>query len=132
MNWLDEVTVSVFNDAWKTLTTHFRADVTLEHWLTSVRQGEYKMFTVRALIALGCENLAAGRLEAESAAKAYPPADRPRGAEDLKSIKYHRAHACSPVVIVKIGARVIFLDGMHRAVAASLEGIKIRACIVTL
>lgn len=56
----------------------------------------------------------------------YPENDRPRGNNDLLSVKYHRkiiqkeGHT-SPIWIAKKGNRYIKLDGVHRIVAAHLE-----------
>jgi hypothetical protein len=57
----------------------------------------------------------------------YPAHDRPRGDNDLISVRYHRKQIrdegeVEPVWIAKQKGRYILLDGAHRLVATYLEG----------
>ena len=133
MNWLDEVTLSVFNDAWMTYDNNFNTTrVKFDEFYAIARKGEYIMMSIRQLTSLSPENMSVDRLNASTPAEAYPPGDRPRGDADLKSVRYHMKHAAAPVVFVKIGKRMILLDGMHRLVAASISGSKVCMCIIKL
>ena len=56
----------------------------------------------------------------------YPVDNRPRGKDDLDSVKYHRKLIrkngyTEPIWIGKKGNRHILLDGAHRLVATHLE-----------
>ena len=54
--------------------------------------------------------------------EAYPLDDRPRGMDDIVSVKYHTNHPISPIVIVKEKHREILLDSVHRLIATKLSG----------
>ena len=57
---------------------------------------------------------------------AYPIENRPRQDKDLESVLYHiYAIDVSPCVIVKRNNEYIFLDGVHRVVAANILGLKL-------
>jgi hypothetical protein len=69
-------------------------------------------------------NFNVARLQ-ESAAKAYPPADRPRGARDLSSVNFYVAELSSgrdlpPIWVLKQEKRFTLLDGAHRVVASHI------------
>jgi hypothetical protein len=133
MNWLNEVTLSVFNDAWETFNNNFNTErVKFDEFYAQARNGEYIMMSVKRLTELSPENISLKRLNAKTPAEAYPPNDRPRGDADLKSVRYHMTHPVAPVVFIKIGKRMTLLDGMHRLVAASIIGAKIRLCVIKL
>jgi hypothetical protein len=62
----------------------------------------------------------------QSATKAYPPDNRPRGADDLLGVARHRRYIrkygnVAPVWILYKGGRYTLLDGAHRIVAAFIE-----------
>jgi hypothetical protein len=72
------------------------------------------------------ENFSIARVQAKSVVEAYPENDRPRGTADIKSVNYHMKSGSVPPAFMiewntKTGTRSIFLDGMHRIVAASLS-----------
>lgn len=97
--------------------------ISLQSFLEATKQGEYKTYKIKDLIDHPPDNLNINRLLAKSVAEAYPPHDRPRGSQDIKSVKYHMKLKCvSPLVIVKTD-REILMDGVHRLVAAKLSGI---------
>ena len=68
----------------------------------------------------------------------YPKEDRPRGARDLTSVRYHRqlvrtVGRTTPIWIAHKNGRYILLDGAHRIVATYLEGKRtIPAFVVTV
>ena len=70
------------------------------------------------------DNFNPARLKA-SAAAAYPPADRPRGARDLASVRHHAAAIAAgrepaPVWILARAGGFVLLDGAHRVVASHI------------
>ena len=64
-----------------------------------------------------------------TAAKAYPRHDRPRGLEDISSVKYYqkliqRKIDIPPIWILKKNNKYTLLDGAHRIVASYIENEK--------
>ena len=83
----------------------------------------------------GVENFNSDRLK-DSAVKAYPLDDRPRGYADTCSVEYHQNQIkeqsdIDPIWLVYKNKKYILLDGAHRIVASYIEGVEfIRACII--
>lgn len=64
-----------------------------------------------------------------SAANAFPINDRPRGNDDILSVKYHQKQIqenkeVTPIWVVYKNNRYILLDGVHRVVASYIENKK--------
>jgi hypothetical protein len=62
----------------------------------------------------------------KSAVKAYPINNRPRGKNDISSVKYHQKQIqqdkdISPIWIIQKNNKYILLDGAHRIVASYIE-----------
>jgi hypothetical protein len=62
----------------------------------------------------------------KSAVKAYPINDRPRGNEDISSVKYYQKQIqqkkeIPPIWIIQKNNKYILLDGAHRIVASYIE-----------
>ncbi len=71
------------------------------------------------------ENFNEERLK-ESAEEAYPIGDRPRGEEDISSVKHHQKELREkeeilPIWIIEKKGKRILLDGAHRIVASYIE-----------
>ncbi len=69
-------------------------------------------------------NFNANRLQT-SAVKAYPINDRPRGNDDINSVKYYQKHIqqnidLPPIWLIKKN-KYILTDGAHRVVASYIE-----------
>lgn len=82
------------------------------------------------------ENFNSVRLK-ESAAKAYPLDDRPRGNADISSVEYHQKQTkqqngiINPIWLLYENKKYVLLDGAHRIIASHIEGVEfIRACII--
>jgi len=61
-----------------------------------------------------------------TAVKAYPINNRPRGKHDISSVKYHQKQIqqgkdISPIWIIQKNNKYILLDGAHRIVASYIE-----------
>ena len=74
------------------------------------------------------DNFDSNRLQ-ESAVKAYPIKDRPRGDKDISSVKYFQKKIqqktdITPIWIIKKNNKYILLDGAHRIVASYIENKK--------
>lgn len=74
------------------------------------------------------DNFDSNRLQ-ESAVKAYPINDRPRGDKDISSVKYFQKKIqqktdITPIWIIKKNNKYILLDGAHRIVASYIENKK--------
>jgi hypothetical protein len=74
------------------------------------------------------ENFNPERLK-KTAIEAYPMHDRPRGYEDIQSVKFHSKQLLnkiniSPIWIVLKNKKYILLDGAHRIVASYIENKK--------
>ena len=84
------------------------------------------------------ENFNSDRLK-ESAAKAYPPDDRPRGNVDISSVEYHQNQInqqnciINPIWLLYKNKKYVLLDGAHRIVASYIEGVEfIRAYVINI
>ena len=81
------------------------------------------------------ENFNSDRLK-ETAAKAYPLDDRPRGNADISSVEYHQnkikqQNGINPIWLIYKNNKYVLLDGAHRIVASYIEGVEfIGACII--
>jgi len=75
------------------------------------------------------ENFNSDRLK-ESAAKAYPPDDRPRGNFDISSVEYHQNQVnqqngiINPIWLLYKNKKYVLLDGAHRIIASYIEDVK--------
>ena len=83
----------------------------------------------------GIENFNSDRLK-DSAVKAYPLDDRPRGNVDISSVEYHQSQInqqndIDPIWLVYKNKKYILSDGAHRIVASYIEGVEfIRAYVI--
>jgi hypothetical protein len=83
----------------------------------------------------GVENFNSDRLK-DSAVKAYPLDDRPRGNVDISSVEYHQSQIkqqndIDPIWLVYKNNKYLLLDGAHRIVASYIEGVEfIRAYVI--
>ena len=82
------------------------------------------------------ENFNSVRLK-ESALKAYPLDDRPRGNADISSVEYHQNQikqqngTINPIWLLYKNNKYVLLDGAHRIIASYIEGVEfIRAYII--
>lgn len=71
------------------------------------------------------KNFDTNRLQ-KSAVKAYPLDNRPRGNNDISSVKYYQKqlqqnHVITPIWILFLNNKYILLDGAHRIVASFIE-----------
>jgi len=62
-----------------------------------------------------------------TAVKAYPINDRPRGNSDISSVKYYQKQIqqkkeITPIWMIQKNNKYILLDGAHRIVASYIEG----------
>jgi hypothetical protein len=74
------------------------------------------------------ENFNPNRLQ-DSAIKAYPISDRPRGSADINSVKYYQRlikenKYITPIWLLLKNNKYILLDGAHRLVASYIESQK--------
>ena len=83
------------------------------------------------------DNFDSNRLQ-KSAVKAYPINDRPRGNDDISSVKYYQKQIqdrkeITPIWMIKKNKKYILLDGAHRIVATYIEDKKfINAYIINI
>ena len=73
----------------------------------------------------------------KSAVKAYPLTDRPRGNEDISSVKYYQKQIqqkkeIAPIWMIQKNNKYILLDGAHRIVASYIENTAVDAYIITI
>ena len=74
------------------------------------------------------DNFTPERLQ-ESAVKAYPLDNRPRGAKDISSVKYYQKEIglkreITPIWLIQKNKKYILLDGAHRVVASYIKNKK--------
>lgn len=128
MRWKSQLSKSVIHDAWETWNTHFRKtlwpSVDLATFNKLVTEAQVKSMKISDLIKAPPDNMSIFRLKANTPEEAYPLFDRPRGQEDISSIKWFMTTKTliSPIVFIKVKNKLILLDGMHRLVASKLTG----------
>jgi hypothetical protein len=82
------------------------------------------------------DNFNSDRLQ-KSAVKAYPLNNRPRGIQDISSVKYYQKQIqqqkeITPIWMVQKNKKYILLDGAHRIVASYIEDTSIYAQIINI
>ena len=82
------------------------------------------------------DNFDSVRLQ-NSAVKAYPLTRRPRGKEDISSVKYYQKQIqqkkeITPVWMIQKNKKYILLDGAHRIVASYIEDVPVYAYIINI
>ena len=82
------------------------------------------------------DNFDSVRLQ-NSAVKAYPLTDRPRGKEDISSVKYYQKQIqqkkeITPIWMIQKNKKYILLDGAHRIVASYIEDVPVYAYIINI
>ena len=82
------------------------------------------------------DNFDSDRLQ-KSAVKAYPLSNRPRGNEDISSVKYYQKQIqqkkeIMPIWMIKKNKKYILLDGAHRIVASYIEDKDVYAYIINI
>ena len=131
MNWLNTIYLSTFNNSYETYIRHFKNKYTPSLSFTKFYKqsllGKYKLYSIKELQNLNVINLNYDRL-VKDIKDAYP--DKPRGDEDIKSIKYSMENVVSPICIMKINSKYILLDGMHRIVASNIMNSKVMVCLI--
>jgi hypothetical protein len=122
MQFIQQLSFSSFNDAWETYNTHYHK-ISLDDFYHATQQGYYINYNIKDIINIPPDNLDVDRLLAKTVEEAYPVTNRPRGIDDIKSVKYHMKSPCvSPIIIIKNKNKEILIDGVHRLVAAKLAG----------
>lgn len=121
MQFIKQLSFSSFNDAYETYKTHYHK-LNLETFLLATRQGEYKTYKIKDMINHPPDNLDVARLLGNNVEEAYPLNNRPRGIEDIKSVKHHMKSSCVPPIVIIKDKKEILVDGVHRLVAAKLSG----------
>ena len=71
----------------------------------------------------------------KSAIKAYPLENRPRGKDDISSVKYYQHQLqlhkeITPIWMIQKNNKYVLLDGAHRIVASYIEEKPIHAYII--
>jgi hypothetical protein len=72
-----------------------------------------------------------------SAVKAYPLNNRPRGNEDISSVKYYQKQIqkkkeIAPIWMIQKNKKYILLDGAHRIVASYIEDMPVYAYLINM
>ena len=80
------------------------------------------------------DNFNSDRLQ-NSAVKAYPLNNRPRGNKDISSVKYYQKQIqqkkeITPICMIQKNKKYILLDGAHRIVASYIEDMPVYAYII--
>ncbi len=82
------------------------------------------------------DNFDSVRLQ-NSAIKAYPLNDRPRGNEDIISVKYYQKQIrqkkeITPIWMIQKNKKYLLLDGAHRIIASYIEDIPVYAYVINI
>jgi hypothetical protein len=97
---------------------------------------ESKLIKIPLKIFNSVDNFNPNRLQ-KSAVKAYPLNDRPRGNNDINSVKYYqkqiqKKREIAPIWMIQKNNKYILLDGAHRIVASYIENTAVDAYIITI
>jgi hypothetical protein len=96
-----------------------------------------KLLNLNLSIFKNINNFNPNRLQ-KSASKAYPLNNRPRGNNDISSVKYHQKQIqqkknITPIWLIYKNNKYTLLDGAHRIVASYIENKKyINAYVIIL
>ncbi len=96
-----------------------------------------KLIKIPLTIFNNVKNFDINRLQS-SVIKAYPINDRPRGDDDIKSVKFYQKQIqqninIQPIWLIQKNKQYILLDGAHRIVASFIEKEKyIHAYVIEL
>lgn len=142
LKWNERIDIDTFVNAFHTYRTVVDEKETMEEFAIKLtRRATYMYVTIRDLVdTKRIVNLGRHRLEADTAEEAYPPHDRPRGYEQDVQRVVDLTQSTSPISPVVIIADPqdktdVFLDGMHRLVAAKLKAgtldTLVRVCFAT-
>lgn len=133
MNWLNVIDINTFNDAYLTFVNNYKK-VKLDLFYDGVLNGEYKFISLNKFKSMKVENFNYDRLQYNNINDMYPKNDRPRGINDVKSLKYHitTKNSISPVVIIYYKNKYILLDGVHRILASRILNEKIKILLIKL
>ena len=104
------ITMKIFNNTEEALLSHI-----YKSNLVKIPLSKFK----------NIDNFNPNRLQ-KTAIKAYPLNDRPRGNNDISSVKYYQKQLQSkneitPIWLILIKKKYILLDGAHRIVASFIE-----------
>ena len=139
MNWLSFPEKQTIRDAFATWDKNFRKKIA-PGVARSKREFDYLLLNCSEMKVLDVEDIEPHMenarfqryLNIKTAEEAYPMGDRPRGEEDISSVKYHTETAAhiSPIIVMRIrkdhNERLIKLDGVHRIMAAILRRSKVK------
>ena len=131
MNWSNSIDINTFNDAYLTFFNNYKK-VKLDSFYKNVLNGEYKYVTMSKFKKMNVENFNYDRLQYTDINKIYPKDDRPRGIDDIKSLKYHikTKNSISPVVIIEYKKKFILLDGVHRIISSNILNNRIKILLI--
>lgn len=127
----DEETITNAWSTWKAICHGAR--VTLDEFRAKVAATDAVTMAVEELLALEPVNLGATRMSGRTPEEAYPLGDRPRGDEDIRTVRklMRMRRAISPAIFMRAkNGRLFLLDGVHRIVAANIK--KARVSVVIL
>jgi hypothetical protein len=145
INWKKTVDSDTLETSWMTWNSYFKEEIkpsiTKPIFMQKAKNhGWYKTMSILDFFNLDIENDGRTRyMHAKTAEDAYPPHSRPRGDEDIASVNYHikTNNPVSPITVALVtdqkgNPRRIKLDGVHRLVAASIRGSKVKVFFIPL
>jgi hypothetical protein len=142
--WADELDEATVLDGWATYKNYYEIQSTYllsrDEFLVRIQQAAMQDLTSEDFLELNIENHRLDRFfNAKQPEEAYPIDDRPRGIEDVESVKYfmNPSFPVSPILVAIIqdideNIRKIKLDGVHRLMAAHICRYPIRVVWVDL
>jgi|GEM_PF-1891540 len=142
--WADELDETTVLDGWATYKDYYENQcsfiLSFDEFLVRIQQGVTQDLNSKDFLELNIENHRLHRaFDAKLPEEAYPIEDRPRGIEDVESVKHfmNRSSPVSPILVGIIqdadgNVRKIKLDGVHRLIAAHICKHPIRVVWVDL
>lgn len=142
--WADELDETTVLDGWATYKVYYENQcsfqISYDQFLVRIKQGVTQDLNSKDFLELNIENHRLHRaFDAKLPEEAYPIEDRPRGIEDVESVKHfmNPSSPLSPILVAIIqdtdgNVRKVKLDGVHRLIAAHICKHPIRVVWVDL
>lgn len=142
MNWSDSLNNPTLHDGFCTYTNFFASDhgcIEESEFIKLAKQSTPTKMTIEQWVGLNAENAGYERLNwppkyGFTPEDAYPVEHRDRGERDVESVRWHMRTdvPISPILCARVGDKIIKLDGVHRAAAASIIRSRVSVVIVDL
>jgi hypothetical protein len=135
INWTATLSKKTIDASFSNIETYKYSSISKLKFLANIKKSKYQDLSVDEILKLNIENHRLYRYpDAKTPEEFYPDNDLNDRTNDVESVQYHMTtpKPVSPVLVGRIGKRLIKLDGVHRLVAAKIRGSFIRMFVVDI